>query len=72
MRTAIALLTASLLAPLPAAAQDGGLTFEQVQRKYRGMAEVHILKCDRDGDRVFGRAEMGCVRGIYQAMYIED
>jgi hypothetical protein len=60
------------LLPAPAAAQEGGLTLAQVQRKYRTMNEVHILKCDRNGDELFNRTEMLCVSGIYQAVKFDD
>ena len=35
------------------------------------MNEVHIQKCDRDGDGLFTRTEMLCVASIYQAMYLD-
>ena len=56
---------------LPAAAQAGDLTFEQVQRKYRQMSPVFIRKCDRDGDGLYSRVELQCISGIYSAMYLE-
>ena len=34
------------------------------------MDAVFIRKCDKNGDGLYGNAEMGCVRGIYQQMYI--
>jgi hypothetical protein len=68
-----ALLTLALLAPAgPAAAQGEGVTLDQVERQYPRMSVVHIVKCDRDGDGLFGRGELQCVRGIYSAMYLED
>ena len=42
-----------------------------MKRKYRKMNEVHILKCDRDGDLIFTRTEMLCVSSIYQVMYLD-
>jgi hypothetical protein len=63
------LATALLAAAVPAFAQE--LTLAQVERKYRGMAEVHILKCDRDGNETFTRTELLCVSGIYQQMYLD-
>jgi hypothetical protein len=54
----------------PALAQQSGLTFEQVQRKYRKMSPVFIEKCDHNGDGLFNNAEMQCVQGIYHSMYI--
>jgi hypothetical protein len=60
----------ALAAPAPATAQ-AGLTLDQVQRKYRKMNEVHILKCDRDRDLIFTRTEMLCVSSIYDVMYLD-
>jgi len=34
------------------------------------MDAVFIRKCDKNGDGLYGNAEMGCVRGIHQQMYI--
>ena len=56
--------------PRALAAQEA-LTLAQVERKYRGMDEVHILKCDYDGNQLFTRTEMLCVSGIYQQMYLD-
>lgn len=67
----LAALSALVAFAAPAAAQSG-LTLQQVERKYPQMAEIHIQKCDKNGDEVFANVEMDCVRGIYQAMYIED
>ncbi|HVH01481.1 MAG TPA: hypothetical protein VM891_00730 [Amaricoccus sp.] len=71
MRILTATLAFSLLAP-PLAAQEAGLTLAQVERKYRKMNEVHILKCDRDGNRIFTRSEMLCVQSIYQTFYLDS
>jgi hypothetical protein len=72
---ALAAVLAALLLPAalpaPVAAQGSGLTLDQVQRKYRKMNEVHIVKCDRNGDGLFTRSEMLCVSSIYQAMYLD-
>jgi hypothetical protein len=54
---------------LPALAQQGTMTLDQIERKYRNMSPVHIEKCDYDGDGVFTRTEQLCVAGIYQQMY---
>jgi hypothetical protein len=67
----LAALLAIVVFPTSAHAQSG-LTFEQVERKYPRMSDVYILKCDKNGDGFFTNVEMGCVRGIYQAMYITD
>jgi hypothetical protein len=74
-RPLLAALAAALLQglpPAPAAAQEGGLTLAQVERKYRNMNEVHISKCDKNGDELFTRTEMLCVSSIYQAMYLDS
>jgi hypothetical protein len=71
MRHVLALLLA--LPPASAAlAQPAGLTLAQVEREYPRMSPVHIRKCDRDGDGIYTRSELLCVRSIYQAMYVED
>ena len=49
----------------------GGLTLDQVERKYPRMSPVHIQKCDHDGDGIYTRTELLCVSGIYQAMYLD-
>jgi hypothetical protein len=69
-----ALAAAALLQalPAPAAAQQGGLTLAQVERKYRNMSPVHILKCDRNGDELFTRTELLCVSSIYDVMYLDN
>lgn len=74
MRILTATFALSLLAPFapPLAAQEAGLTLAQVERKYRKMNEVHILKCDRDGNQIFTRSEMFCVQGIYDALYLDN
>lgn len=58
-------------AALPAAAQTTGLTLDQVEREYRQMSPVFIRKCDHDGNGLYDRAELQCVRGIYSVMYLE-
>jgi hypothetical protein len=65
-----ALVLATSVAP-PVSAQSEGMTLAQVQRKYRTMNEVHILKCDYDGNRIFGRTEMICVQNIYRSLYLD-
>ena len=63
-------------APLPVSAQAPGgdptaLTIEQVQRRFRRMSPVHILKCDYNGDNLIERKEYPCVEGIYRVMYVD-
>jgi hypothetical protein len=71
MRLLPAGLAAALLAATAPASLAQELTLAQVERKYRGMAEVHILKCDHDANGLFTRTELLCVSGIYQAMYLD-
>jgi hypothetical protein len=68
-RILIPVLTVGLA--LPALAQDGTLTLEQVERKYRTMNIVHIAKCDYDADERFDKAEQLCLAGLYRVMYRE-
>ena len=35
------------------------------------MNEVHILKCDYDGNQIFTRTEMLCVQSIYRSIYLD-
>ena len=35
------------------------------------MNEVHILKCDYDGNRIFTGTEMLCVQSIYRSFYLD-
>jgi len=68
--TVAAALTAATFAT-PVFAQAEGIPLAQVERKYRTMNEVHILKCDYDGNRLFTRTEMICVQSIYRSLYVE-
>jgi hypothetical protein len=68
MRSLLLSLTLASLA-LPALAQQGTMTLEQIERRYPDMSPVHIAKCDYDGDGQFTRTEQLCVAGIYQQMY---
>lgn len=63
---------ALFLLAAPALAQTSGYTLEQVERRYHGMKDVHILKCDRNHDGVYNRTEMACVSAIYEQMYLRD
>jgi hypothetical protein len=67
----LASLIAASLAPIAAVAQEQGLTLAQVERKYRTMNEVHILKCDYDGDQIFTKTEMICVQSLYRSLYVD-
>jgi hypothetical protein len=68
-RLLLSLTMASLA--LPALAQQGTMTLDQIERKYRNMSPVHIEKCDYDGNDLFTRTEQFCVAGIYQQMYLD-
>jgi hypothetical protein len=67
----LAALVVASLPPLPAFAQQQGLTLAEVERQYRTMNEVHILKCDHNGDLIFTRTEMLCVQSIYRSFYLD-
>jgi hypothetical protein len=66
------LVPALLIASASASLAQQALTLAEVERKYRKMNEVHILKCDHDGDRLFTRTEMLCVESIYRSFYFEN
>lgn len=68
----LSLAAVAVFVALPALAQSGTLTLEQVERKYRKMSVVHILKCDRDRDGQFTKSEQLCVASIYDVMYLND
>jgi len=70
MRRAAALAT--VLAAGPAAAQTSGATLEQVQQRFRGMSEIHIAKCDHDGNGLYTRGEIACVRSLYLATVVDN
>jgi hypothetical protein len=77
MRRSPTTLTALLLAtavipPASVTAQTQAMTIQQVQSRFHGMNEVHIRKCDFNGDGLIDSKEINCVRGIYQAMYLDD
>ena len=65
---AAALLLAAPLAA-PVLAQGYDMTLRQVESRYPRMKEVHIMKCDHDGNGTFNRTEMLCVSSIYNSMY---
>lgn len=76
---ALGLATALALAyPAPASAfpfaradvnGDGVVSPEEANRTMNNMAEVHVLKCDRNGDGVIERSEFACLSGLYDTMY---
>jgi hypothetical protein len=51
---------------------DLAVPLAQVEARYPRMSYVHIVKCDKDGDQLYSRIELSCVRSIYHAMYIEE
>jgi hypothetical protein len=68
---ALAALVAASLPAVTAFAQTQGLTLTEVERRYRTMNEVHILKCDHNGDLIFTKTEMLCVQSIYRSFYLD-
>jgi len=70
----ILLAAALAAAATAAAAQQGGqvLTLRQVEARFPGMNEVHIRKCDHNGDDLYDQAELACVSSIYRVMYLSD
>ena len=48
---------------------DGLVTPAEAHRSMDRMAEVHVLKCDRNGDGVIERSEFACLSGRYDALY---
>jgi len=53
-----------------AGAPSGTLTVQQVENRFRNMNEIHILKCDWNGDGLIEPKEFPCVQGIYNTMYL--
>ena len=51
---------------------DVAVPLAQVEARYPRMSYVHIAKCDKDGDQLYSRIELSCVRSVYHAMYIEE
>ncbi|MFO1208376.1 MAG: hypothetical protein U1E40_04045 [Amaricoccus sp.] len=73
MRIRLSLLAlVAALAAAPIAAQQAGYSLDQVEAMYPRMKAVHIQKCDRNGDGVYTKSEMLCVKSIYHAMYVEN
>jgi len=61
----------TVISATPIFAQAEGVPLAQLERKYRNMNEVHILKCDYDGNEVFTRTEVLCVQNIYWSLYLD-
>ena len=36
------------------------------------MSEVHIKKCDKNGDELYEGGELDCVSSLYRAIYTSD
>jgi hypothetical protein len=51
---------------------DVAVPLAQVEARYPRMSYVHIIKCDKNGDQLYSRIELSCVRSVYHAMYIEE
>ncbi len=52
---------------LAAQAAEPAATLAQMGARYPSMSDVHIRKCDKDGDGLYTNAEQACVRSIYLA-----
>lgn len=69
----VALPSAALtLVVATAAAQSGGRTLQQVEQRFLGMSEIHIAKCDHNGDGLYDGAELACVNSLYLATVGND
>lgn len=45
------------------------VTPAEAHRSMDRMAEVHVLKCDANGDGAIERGEFACLSGLYDALY---
>ena len=68
----VAALSSALVFSTAAAGQGPAQTLESLKRKYPGMSEVHIKKCDKNGDGLYERGELDCVSSLYSAIYTSD
>jgi hypothetical protein len=71
-RVGVVALSSALVFSTAAAGQGPALTLQAVKRKYPGMSEIHIEKCDKNGDGLYERAELDCVSSIYSTIYTSD
>lgn len=72
LRVGAAAMSAALFFATAAAGQGPPQTLQALKRKYPGMSEVHIKKCDKNGDEVYERGELDCVSSMYRAIYTSD
>jgi hypothetical protein len=68
----VAALSSALVFSTAAAGQGPAQTLESLKRKYPGMSEIHIKKCDKNGDGLYERGELDCVSSMYRAIYTSD
>ena len=71
-RVGVVVMSSALVVSTAAAAQGPAQTLQALKRKYPGMSEIHIQKCDKNGDGLYERGELDCVSSLYSAMYTSD
>jgi hypothetical protein len=71
-RVGVVAISSTLVFSSAAAGQGTALTLQALKRKYPGMSEVHITKCDKNGDGLYERGELDCVSNLYSALYLSD
>ena len=65
-------MLSALVFSTAAAGQGPPQTLQAMKRKHPGMSEVHIRKCDKNGDELYERGELDCVSSMYRAIYTSD
>jgi hypothetical protein len=71
-RAGLAAISSTLVFSTAAAGQGPQLTLQAVKQKFPGMSEIHIKKCDKNGDGLYERAELDCLSSLYRAIYTSD
>lgn len=71
-RVGVLAMSSALVFSTAAVAQGPAQTLQALKRKYPGMSEVHIKKCDKNGDEIYERGELDCVSSLYRAIYTSD
>lgn len=71
-RVGAVVMSSALVFSTAAAGQGPAQTLQALKRKYPGMSEVHIKKCDKNGDELYERGELDCVSSLYRAIYTSD
>ncbi len=68
-KVALAALSVEAFVALAVTAQAAvpAATLAQMEARYPSMSDVHISKCEKDGDGLYTGAEQACVRSIYLA-----